>query len=169
MAAPPQVWERWPQEDETQYASFIAFSRNSLLTESITEYVARVHPGDKQMLEVAVLNDWWNRRTAYVLAIKEVAAAQAQTTSYIGVSQAVNTALEAHKAVEKRINKLREDGLGVDDPDYQAALRMQERLANILIKAAAAVTKIEIKNIAATHIDVGSNGKVAVFSKEWDG
>jgi len=168
MAAPPQVWERWPQEDETQYANFIEFSRNSLLTESITEYVARVYPNDKQMLEVAVLNDWWNRRTAYVLAIKEVAAAQAQTTSYVGVSQAVKTALTAHTAVEERLQKLRDDGLGIDDPEYQAALKMQERLANILIKAAAAVTKIEIKNIAATHIDM-SNGKVAVFSKEWDG
>jgi len=139
-----------------------------MLTESITEYLARVYPDEKDLLTTAAMNDWWNRRTAYVLAVKEIAAAQAQTTSYIGVSQAVKTALEAHAAVVERINKLREDGLGIDDPDYKEALRAQERLANILIKAAAAVTKIEIKNIAATHIDI-PGGKVAVFSKEWDG
>lgn len=161
------IWERLPAETPADHAKFLDFCRSSSQAETISEYVARVFPGDETALEMATNNQWWDRRVAYLNALKDIVAARAQSASYVGVQRVVETALGLHERAVAKLNELNDLKVDVNSQDYRLALQMFERIAKILTTSAQAVTKIEIKQINATQINNQDGKTSAVFSSKW--
>lgn len=166
VAAPP-VWEQRPGEDDGDYSRFLVFCKNSEPTETITEYVLRSYPGQPEMLDLAIVNDWWPRRLGYATAIKEMVVAHAQTVAFMGVAKSAATATEALMIFAKKMSDLHEKG-ETDSVEYSRVFKQFEATSRILTQAAKATTSVEIKQINA-NIAPGEGGKVAVFSDAWNG
>lgn len=165
----PAIWEQRIGETKDHFERFMVFCREADPAESLTLYLSKAYPDEAvDMLEVALYNDWWPRRTAYVQAVKDIVLAQAQTLAFTGVARAVKTGLVALDKVREQLDEMHKRGEPTDSPAYVKVFKQFESITNLMTRAAKATTSIEVKQFNA-NISPAAGGQVAVFSKDWEG